>query len=67
MEQRRTGINTVTRKQADGSVVQHYYNRRTRRYLGTDRDAAIEAALNIRAKAAPGSFDAPCAACLVRA
>jgi integrase len=60
VDQRRTGINTVTRKQPDGTIVRHYYDRITRRYLGTDREAAIATALDIPAKAAPGSFDALC-------
>lgn len=57
---RQTGINTVTRKRPDGSVVRHYYDRLTRRYLGTDRDKAIAAALSLPARASPGSFDALC-------
>ncbi len=64
MDRRQTGINTVTRKRSDGTVVRHYYDRRTRHYLGTDRDAAIAAALDVPAKAAPGSFDALCTAYL---
>jgi hypothetical protein len=61
---RRTGINTVTRKQPDGSIVRQFYDRRTGRPLGTDRDEAIEAALSSPAKAAPGSFEALCASYL---
>lgn len=60
MVQNRTGINTVTRHRPDGSVVRHYYDRRTRLYLGTDRDAAIEAAAGTPAKSSPGSFAALC-------
>lgn len=61
---RKTGINTVTRKQPDGTIVRQFYDRRTGRHLGTDRDKAIEAALSSPAKAAPGSFDALCASYL---
>ena len=64
MSKDRTGINTVTRRQPDGSIVRHFYDRRTRQYLGTDRDKAIEAALDTPAKAAPGTFDALCTAYL---
>lgn len=64
MSQGRTGINTVTRRKPDGSVVRHYYDRRTKRYLGTDREAAIAAALDTPTRAPPGSFDALCTAYL---
>lgn len=60
MSQGRTGINTVTRRQPDGSVVRHFYDRTTKRYLGTDREAAIAAAKDTPTKAAPGSFDSLC-------
>ena len=64
MSKDRTGINTVTRRQPDGSVVRHFYDRRSRLYLGTDRDKAIEAATETPAQAPPGSFDSLCAAYL---
>jgi integrase len=56
----RTGINTVTRQQPDGSKVRHYYDRATRRYLGTDRDQAVAAALAKPTGAQPGTFNALC-------
>jgi integrase len=62
VDRRQTGINTVSRKRPDGTVVRHYYDRRTRHYLGTDRDAAIAAAMDAPAKAPPGSFDGLCTA-----
>lgn len=55
---RRTGLNTVTRRRADGTVQRHYYDRQSGQYLGIDRDAAIKAALDIAPKAHPDSFDA---------
>lgn len=61
---RRTGINTVTRKRPDGTKVKVYYDRQTGHNLGSDRDAAIVAALQQPTRAAPGSFDALCAAYL---
>lgn len=64
MSQGRTGINTVTRRQPDGTVVRHYYDRRTRLYLGTDRDKAIAAALEVPVASPAGSFDALCTAYL---
>ncbi len=57
---RKTGINTVTRKQPDGTRARHYYDRASGRYLGTDRDKAIDAALSQPARGAPGTFDALC-------
>lgn len=55
-----TGINTVTRRKPDGSIVRHFYDRKTRQYLGTDRDAAIAAVQEAPIRAAPGSFEALC-------
>ncbi len=56
----RTGINTVTRKASDGTTTRHYYDRRTKRYLGTDRDQAIAAATEAprTSRPAEGTFDA---------
>ncbi len=35
-----SGINTVTRKRPDGTVLRYYYDRETRAFLGHDRGAA---------------------------
>lgn len=61
---RRTGLNSVTRKRPDGSVVKVYYDRQTGANLGTDRDKAIAAALQQPTRAPAGSFDALCTAYL---
>ncbi len=59
---RRTGVNAVTRTLADGSTRTYYYDRRTRAPLGTDREAAIAAALAAEAETErqpehrPGTF-----------
>jgi integrase len=61
----RTGLNTVTRKQRDGAVVRHYYDRATKRYLGTDRDKAIAAVTGgYEGRARAGTFAALCASYL---
>lgn len=39
-----TGLNTVTRRRPDGTVVSHYYDRKTGTPLGTDRESAIATA-----------------------
>jgi hypothetical protein len=57
----RTGINTVTRKQRDGSVVRHYYDRATKQYLGTDKQKAIDAIAGRPGTPPAGTFAALCA------
>jgi integrase len=64
VSQGRTGINTVTRRRPDGTVVRHFYDRRTKLYLGTDRDRAIAAAAETPSAPPSGSFDALCIAYL---
>lgn len=39
---RSTGLNVARRRRADGSVVTYYYERATGRFLGHDRDAALD-------------------------
>ena len=59
---RKTGLNTVTRKRADGTVERHYYDRRTKRYLGTDREKALADAIDQPSTLPPRStFSGLCA------
>ena len=58
MAQRRSGLNTVTRKRPDGSTVRHYYDRATGRALGTDKDAALAALAGTAHGPRAGTFDA---------
>lgn len=67
---RRSGLNSVTRRRADGSSYQTHYHRASGRNLGPDRDAAITLAAEIDAAAMPpapaliGTFEAVCASYL---
>jgi integrase len=38
----RTGLNVTRKRKADGSVVEYFYDRASRRFLGHDREAALE-------------------------
>ncbi|CAH2603708.1 Tyrosine-type recombinase/integrase [Rhodovastum atsumiense] len=38
-----TGLNVASYRRADGTIVRRYYDRETREFLGTDRDAALAA------------------------
>lgn len=57
---RKTGVNRVTKRKADGATVTYFYDRATGRSLGTDEAKAISAATGTgqSTAAAPGSFDA---------
>lgn len=62
---RKGGINTVTRKRPDGSRERHYYDRQTKRYLGTDRaKAEAEMGVAIAPPPPPTVFEGLCAAYL---
>lgn len=56
----RTGINTVNKRLADGSIRQYFYDRATGRFLGHDREKAMDAAVGSPPKVIPGTFEALC-------
>lgn len=39
---RRTGLNIVRKKRHDGSVIEYFYDRATKKFLGHTREAALE-------------------------
>ncbi|GBQ46115.1 tyrosine-type recombinase/integrase [Komagataeibacter sucrofermentans] len=39
---RRTGLNVVRKKRSDGSVIEYFYDRATKKFLGHTREAALE-------------------------
>lgn len=49
----KTGINTVTRRNPDGSVRRQFYHRESGNYLGDDKEKAIQAALDVDATRLP--------------
>ncbi|MBS1081403.1 site-specific integrase [Gluconobacter kondonii] len=51
---RRTGLNVVRKKRADGSIIEYFYDRETRKFLGHDREAALASLENLSPLQAAG-------------